>query len=128
MTPPERGHPLVEAVDPAAAAISWKTERDGIEARPRAHRRDVAQVDGERAVAELFGPGPRAAKVDPFQEQIGRDDPELGRAARADHGGIVADPLAEHRAGAAEPLREKADDPVLAGAADGTRSGSRHGP
>ncbi len=65
-------------------------QRQQREPRRRAHGGDVADVDGERLVADVGGRREAAVEVHAFDERVGRQ--HLQRAAIDDrHGRIVAD-------------------------------------
>ena len=63
----------------------------------RAHRRQVAEVDRERAMTDGGRGTDVEVEVDAFDQRVGRDDGETA-SIRLDDRGVVARP--EHHAGA----------------------------
>ena len=87
-------------------------------ARRRAHRRQVAQVGGERLVPDVGGGGVGAVEVDSLHQGVRGHDGQ-GAAVRLEDGGVVPD--AGHHAGGARayPFPDALNDGVLAEIGDG---------
>ncbi len=79
-----------DGVEVVEREIRRERERQEREARRRAHRRQIAEVGGERAVADRPGGCERAIEMDALDERV---HAQHFRAVplRLDHGGIVAD-------------------------------------
>ena len=91
---------------PSKSAIgsdARQRQRQEREPRRRAHRREVAEVDGQRAVADGAGRRERAIEVHAVDQRIDAEDLQAV-ALRLDHRGIVADadqqPVGRRRAAA----------------------------
>ena len=72
------------------AEVRRQRQRQQGRARRRAHRREIAETDGQRLVTDRRGRRPGALEVHAVDEAVGGDDDELA-APRLDHGRIVAD-------------------------------------
>ena len=103
-------------------AMWWrKDERQQRKVRDAAHRGDVADVDRQCLVADVFEGGKREVEVDAFDERIGRQD--LQRSPNSwGHRRIVAKTDRKGARLRAEPLADSADEPTLAKFAHRRRS------
>ena len=116
----QRQQAVEQAIDIADRGPIGEHEREEREAGRAAHRRNVAQVDGERLVADVGVRGEAAVEVHALDERVGRE--HLQRASiRHRDGRIVADRDNERggwrRQAAPDALDETplADAPRLAG-------------
>jgi hypothetical protein len=110
--------PLDDRVERLDRERRRQREREQREPRRRAHRRDIAEVDGERAVADGAGRREAAVEVDSLDQRVdGEDlDPVL---LRLGHRRIVADADGEPRGSGREPLVDARDEGALAEVEDG---------
>ena len=74
----------------STGSVGGQRQRQQRQARRGAHRRQVAQVDGERAMADGVGRREAAIEVHAFDDGVDGEDLELV-ALRLDDRGIVAD-------------------------------------
>ena len=87
--PPRRG-PCTSSATHRASRVARQPEREQRDARFGAHRRDVAQVDVQRAVPDVGGRAERAREMHAVDLHVGRQHVHVV-APRHDHRGIVAD-------------------------------------
>ena len=89
----------------------------------RAHRRQVAEVDGERTVADRLGWDERAVEMDPFHDRV--DAEHLDAVAqRLDDRGIVADAEEQPVGRRRELLTDARNELALGEASDGQAHGA----
>ena len=88
----ERPVTLHELQRPTPRGIPRQGDRQQCRNRTHAHRRHVAQVYGKGFAAQFPGRGRRTQEVNPFGQQIRREDQHFAVRERQ-YGTIVADPL-----------------------------------
>ena len=94
----EREERADERIDVGDEAGRGQRQREQRVPRRGAHRRQVAQVDGERLVANIGGRTEGPIEVDPLDQRIGGDDRQRA-AVGLDHRGVVADRDGDPRRG-----------------------------
>ena len=108
-------------VEEGARQAARQRQRQQRRARLGAHRRHVAEIDGERAVPDGVGRHERAIEVDALDQRVGRE--HLAAPARRLHdGGIVAG-ADVHPGGDLEAADDALDERLLAEFSDGEIGG-----
>ena len=114
-----------EAGDDALEVFERKAggQREGEEreARGRAHRGQIAQVDCERAMANCFRRDEGAIEVDAFDERVDAEDLDAV-SLRLDHRGIVADADEQPVRRGRQMLLDAREERALVNVADGSAS------
>ena len=88
----ERPVTLHELQRPTPRGIPRQGDRQQRRNRTHAHRRHVAQIYGKAFAAQFPGRGRRTQEVNPFGQQIRREDQHFAVRKRQ-YGTVVADPL-----------------------------------
>ena len=108
----ERQQTVQHAIDHGCIQGVWKDERQQHGARRRPHRGKVAQIDGERAVADRIRRHKPMVEVDALDLRVGREHVER-TALRLDHRPIVTRPD-DHPRGHGQARGDARDELVLA--------------
>ena len=104
-------HPSGQLDDPRRIDRVGEGERAEREPRASPHRRDVADVDRDRLVAEVARRGPVDQEVHPLDHRVGGQHQLAGTGP--DHGSVVAGPHEDLGTGAREDPPDRGDQFVF---------------